>query len=528
MCLFNLLNRSHKIKTNKKRINIKISFLFLILLGSIFITLSCFHPYMWFDESYTIALIQHPFKEIWTIASNDVHPVLYYFLAKIIMKLTNSIICVRLMSCIPIIIMAILGYTHIRKLFGNKVGLLFSFLSLFFPTIIIYCGELRMYTWAMLFVTIMSIYAYILCEGNKIKQKNIKISKVKTLTKTKNYQIKEWIIFSVFSLFCAYTHYYALIVAAIVNNMLLITFIIRRDKKNIKCEIESAILQVLLYLPWLSALIKQTKVVSNGYWIGKAKIIEVIKFIFTGSLNDIKYIPDIVTIPFSFVILIFLIYLLIKNWKKESFKPVRLIFYIWTCLIILVEIIGLIINQKIFYERYLLVLIGTLIFQISLLVANENKKIIAVFCICILIFSTISNISLINVNYDESNKVPIEYINENVKTTDYILLWNKNDAGSGFSTIAWILSKCYYQHSNIYFYNISNWSTEEAYKAYGKTIYNLDEINNLYGRIWIVSSDGLENEFISKYGDAKIIEQRSFKTKYHNYEYNFTLIERNK
>lgn len=164
------------------------------------------------------------------------------------------------------------------------------------------------------------------------------------MTKTKNYQIKEWIIFSVFSLFCAYTHYYALIVAAIVNNMLLITFIIRRDKKNIKCEIESAILQVLLYLPWLSALIKQTKVVSNGYWIGKAKIIEVIKFIFTGSLNDIKYIPDIVTIPFSFVILIFLIYLLIKNWKKESFKPVRLIFYIWTCLIILVEIIGLIIN----------------------------------------------------------------------------------------------------------------------------------------------------------------------------------------
>ena len=108
MCLFNLLNRLHKKKINKKRLNTKISFLFLILLGSIFITLSCFHPYMWFDESYTIALIQHPFNEIWTIASNDVHPVLYYFLAKIIMKLTKSIICVRLLSCIPVIIMSIL------------------------------------------------------------------------------------------------------------------------------------------------------------------------------------------------------------------------------------------------------------------------------------------------------------------------------------------------------------------------------------------------------------------------------------
>ena len=520
------LNASYNAKMKETKIKMKTIFGILILLGSIFVILPCFHPYMWFDESYTIAIIQHPAKEIWTIASNDVHPVFYYFLARIIMKITKNIVCVRLISCIPIIIMSILGYTHIRKMFGNKVGLLFSFLALFFPTIIVYSGELRMYTWAMLFVTIMSIYGYRIYDG-KNEQKQIKNNKLKMLSKTKNYQIKDWIIFSIFSLLCAYTHYYALVIAAIENVMLLIVFIKRRNKTNVKAELISALVQVILYLPWISILLKQARGVSGGYWIGKVSIIDVIKFVFTGSLGGTVYIQNKIAILFSFAMLIFLIYLLCKNWKKESSKPAKLVLYVWAILLISIGLISLIMWQSIFYERDLFTLIGLLIFQIALLASKENKKVVAIFCLCILMISTATNINLININYDQSNKDPIEYIDANVKPTDYVIVWNKNGVGSGFSTIAWILSKCYCQYNNIYYYNILNWTTEEAYKAYGKTIYNLDDISNLYGRLWIVSSDGLETEFISKYSDAKIVEQKSFKTKYHDYEYQFTLIERN-
>ena len=61
---------------------------------------------------------------------------------------------------LPLAILGIMGYTYVRKTFGEKVGLLFSFFVLFMPISSVYAGEIRMYTWAMLFVTLMAIYAY--------------------------------------------------------------------------------------------------------------------------------------------------------------------------------------------------------------------------------------------------------------------------------------------------------------------------------------------------------------------------------
>ena len=144
-----------------KKINYKIFYISIILLGTLFILISCFHSNMWFDESYSIAIAKHSFKEIWQIGSHDVHPVLYYIMIRIVMLITNnSIVCVRLFSCVPLILMSILGYSFIRKEFGNKAGLIFTFFSLFFPTVLTYAGEIRMYTWAMLFATMMFVYAY--------------------------------------------------------------------------------------------------------------------------------------------------------------------------------------------------------------------------------------------------------------------------------------------------------------------------------------------------------------------------------
>ena len=103
----------------------------------------------------------------------------------------NSILSFRLVSTACVIIVAILGYTHIRKDFGEKVGIIFSFLVLFMPVVLAYSGEIRMYTMAMLFVTIMAIYAYRIYKSG-VSNKN-------------------WIIFSIFQLsLLAYTHYYAL------------------------------------------------------------------------------------------------------------------------------------------------------------------------------------------------------------------------------------------------------------------------------------------------------------------------------
>ena len=546
-----------------KKINYKILYISIILLGTLFILISCFHSNMWFDESYSIAIAKHSFKEIWQIGSHDVHPVLYYIMIRIVMLITNnSIVCVRLFSCIPLILMSILGYSFIRKEFGNKAGLIFTFFSLFFPTLLTYAGEIRMYTWAMLFVTMMFVYAYkimnnynvreVLSDDNNIMYEN-KI-------KNKNTLLKYWIIFSIFSLASAYTHYYALAVVAIINVGMFLYFIvsyiktskndssnyddIKNDNKksekinsenirkvNLISSIVSAVVQIILYLPWLFVFISQTKVVSKGFWIKFPTPLNVIEFIYTGNIGE-GSVPKYLSIPFSLISIAFLIYLIVKNWKRNSIKTkfpktketktTKVIALIWATIILIMCLASLVMKQSVFYQRYLFTLMGLFLIGFSILLSGENKKIIATYCLCILIISTILNINFINTNYDYTNKEPMTYLKSELQQNDWILISDQDY--SGYICVATLLN----DFSKVINYNVNNWNIKEAYKCYGDTILNLDEINGIKGRMWIISAinSNIPNEVVDKF-NAEIIDSKEFKTKYKGFEYKFTLININ-
>lgn len=116
-------------KINKKTLHI-----IVIILGIIFLSLCSFHSSLWFDESYSVALAKHSFANIWNITGNDVHPALYYWLLHIIYLIFgNKIIIFRLFSVVATVILGILGYTHIRKDFGEKTRY-FIFVSCIFLT----------------------------------------------------------------------------------------------------------------------------------------------------------------------------------------------------------------------------------------------------------------------------------------------------------------------------------------------------------------------------------------------------------
>ena len=511
-----------------KKINYKILYISIILLGTLFILISCFHSNMWFDESYSIAIAKHSFKEIWQIGSHDVHPVLYYIMIRIVMLITNnSIVCVRLFSCVPLILMSILGYSFIRKEFGNKAGLIFTFFSLFFPTLLTYAGEIRMYTWAMLFVTMMFVYAYKIMNNYNVREVLSDDNNImyESKIKNKNALIKYWIIFSIFSLASAYTHYYALVVAAIINVGMLIYFIIayaksskndtsnyddiKNDNKksekinsenirkvNLISSIVSAVVQIILYLPWLFVFISQTKVVSKGFWIKFPTPLNVIEFIYTGNIGE-GSVPKYLSIPFSLISIAFLIILIM-------------------CLA------SLVMKQSVFYQRYLFTLMGLFLIGLSILLSGENKKIIATYCLCILIISTILNINLINTNYDYTNKEPMIYLKSELQQNDWILISDQDY--SGYICVATLLN----DFSKVINYDVNNWNIKEAYKCYGDTILNLDEINGIKGRMWIISAinSNIPNEVTEKF-NAEIIDSKEFKTKYKGFEYKFTLININ-
>ena len=162
------INMEQLKKIDKKNKYIHIG---IILLGIVFICLSAFHEDIWFDESYSVAIAKHSFSEIWNITGNDVHPPLYYWMLHIVwMIFGNQNIAFRLFSVMAIAILGVLGYTHIRKDFGEKVGMLFSFLVYFLPVMCTYSQEIRMYSWSCLIVTILAIYGYRLYKN--VKEKN--------------------------------------------------------------------------------------------------------------------------------------------------------------------------------------------------------------------------------------------------------------------------------------------------------------------------------------------------------------------
>ncbi|MCI9087235.1 MAG: glycosyltransferase family 39 protein [Clostridia bacterium] len=182
-----------------------------IVLGSILILLTAFFIELWYDESYTMGLVRHDFAQIVEIGSQDVHPILYYLMLKIVMLiLGDSILVARLFSMIPAILTGILGYTHIRKDFGSKVGLLFSVLIFALPVMPSYGAEIRMYTWTLFFATISAIYAYRISKENKVKN---------------------WSLFAIFSLATAHCHYYGLATVAIINALLLFHILITKNEE---------------------------------------------------------------------------------------------------------------------------------------------------------------------------------------------------------------------------------------------------------------------------------------------------------
>ena len=123
----------------------KYSHIAIIILGIIFISIPIFHQNIWFDESYTVGIVSKSFSDIWNIGSNDVHPVLYYWILHIFYLLFGSNLYIyRIISMLPLAMLGIMGYTYVRKTFGEKVGFLFSFFVLFMPISSVYAGEIRM------------------------------------------------------------------------------------------------------------------------------------------------------------------------------------------------------------------------------------------------------------------------------------------------------------------------------------------------------------------------------------------------
>lgn len=483
-----------------KKINNKTIHILILLLGSIFICLSIFHTSLWFDETYSVGMANHSLVDIWKIGGNDVHPVLYYWLLRIVSLITgSSILAYRIFSAIPIILLGVIGYTHIRKDFGEKTGMLFSFLALFIPASTVYANQIRMYSWAALILTLFFIYSYRLYKGE--------------------HSLKNWLIFFGLSLCSIYIHYYGLMAAGITNVLLLLFFIKNKDIKSIRNIVISGIVQLVLYIPWLIYFVGQLEHVSDGFWI-KLQLEDKLKILASQYLIGESLYPAVVL---AVILLVYLIISLIRKRKEIDIKPV-----IFAIIIYLLVIIGAIVVEKvlktpILYHRYLFVVIGLYIFAFSYMLSKEsNKYILAIICLTILGFGITNCVYQVKHNYNKENLKVVNFFKENLKEDDEII-YRHIGAGS-------IVAVNF--NNKQYFYNPENWNVEKAYKAYGPQMqtYITDEFKKDFGnRIWVIDTydDAVYDEFFNN-DEYKVITETEFSTDYNEtYKYKIRLVERN-
>jgi len=495
-----------KIKEKLKSITLNQWHIAVIVIGIIFVSLGAFHSNLWFDESYSVGLARHTFGEIWSIGGHDVHPILYYWMLRIVYLITGgTIMAYRIFSVIPIAIMIILGYTHIRKDFGEKTGFIFSFLSAFLPEMAQYAIEIRMYSWAILAVTILAIYAY-------------------RLTKEDN--TKNWIIFGLSSLASIYLHYYGLMAAGLINVFLLIYLIVKRRKKGIIFIISFGILQGLAYLPWLVNFATQLSNVSSGYWIGFSfpkTPMELLSSQLAGYVKTSDYTGLLVPTVLALELYAYMIYKTYKYAKaKEDLTSFKWSVIVYFAVILAAIIITALMKTSILYYRYLFVITGLYIFAVSFILGKEENKIEIVAILSVIaILGVYNNIVMMKDNYDYSNQEPIKYLNENVKEGDTIVY---ADFGGG-SVVA-----VQFADNQVYFYNADNWGVEEAYKAFGPNYevkVTKDFIDNCSNRVWFVDNiyNSVADEVFEGKGYNKVSE-KEFSTKYHDYSYKIVLLEK--
>ena len=381
-------------KNNLEKIGI-ILFILSIIYLIISSYIGIFEANMWYDELYSLNMANMPIVSMITAGANNVHPLLYYFILKIFVKIfglfsfENLEIIGVIVSLIPFYLLLILSLTKIRKNFGLLCSGIFSLCIISMPQLLRYSIEVRMYGWALFFLTASYVYIY---EINKESD------------------LKKWIILTVLTICSCYTHYFAA-VASFCLYMVFLIHILSKNRELLKMWLFSGITVVLSYIPWIPPLINQIHNVGSSYWIDPISantIIGYIYYIFSPLHNYINgnsvIYPDIIGTILLITFIILTIHY-IKNIDEEIGK-----FPIYGLIAaILVPIIGVIISvlySPIFFMRYMLPIFGIIWLSFSIFLDNikDKKAFFTIALIIILIIGTINLANFIsteNTNYHE-------------------------------------------------------------------------------------------------------------------------------
>ncbi|MDY3051702.1 MAG: hypothetical protein SOR89_00745 [Ndongobacter sp.] len=235
-----------------------------------------FNGSIWADEAYSLRIIQYSYRDIIAMCAADVHPPLYYLGLRFVVGLGShlssgyyaTVVIGKLFSLLPYVLLSILCWRRLRE---SKIHRVLALLCIFgMPQLLPYTVEIRMYGWALLFVSASFLSA-------------------RDIMREPSRQ-RAWLSLVLFSVLSAYTHDFALVAMAMVwFSLFLWVAVWQRGEWKRLCLFGA--LTALLFFPWFVILLRQVGSVSESYWIEPMTLHTVHSFswfIFAGLLC---YIP---------------------------------------------------------------------------------------------------------------------------------------------------------------------------------------------------------------------------------------------
>lgn len=385
----------------KRAKNVLFYILPVILLIISFSTI--FSKDIWGDENFSLQLIKLSYLDGIIRTAWDVHPPLYYIILKTMVDLFSGIVpdpiwTAKFVALIPHIILLVLGFTTIKNKYGTVTAFLFNMFSLGMPSLMGYSTEIRMYSWAMLFVTLAFL-------------SSLEIYKNET-------EKKYYILLTLFSALASYCHYFACAASIVIYIEVFIHFFIKKDKKGVKRTFKSGLGVAILYLPWIFAFMMQLYVVSGDYWIAPITPSTIMKnMIFLFDSSD-----KIVRAGCFLLFVIAFIGILLEIKCRKNIESICG-FGVWFGTIFLGISLSLLI-RPIFVSRYIMVTAMCFWFAVAFSINNlkvDWLKMCCVLATIVLSIGVTKEFLDLEAYYQNGTNKVLAYLDENLDDTRYVI-----------------------------------------------------------------------------------------------------------
>ncbi|MCR4902770.1 MAG: hypothetical protein K6A23_07925 [Butyrivibrio sp.] len=350
---------------------------------------------VWYDEIFSMEFVTRPMSGMLAIAMQDVHPPLYYILVRIAeviaggIGIDDTIAVAKFMSVVPYILLMVYGITIIRKRFNMLTAGLFAVMVIGMPQMYDMTLEIRMYSWALFFVTAAFIHG-------------IEMMRYKENPDRKPF-ILNTILVIIYGTAACYTHYYGMIAAySLYLGLFIWSLADKGGKKTTLLIVTFPIISAILYIPWISVVISQTKAVAENYWIQPVTLRTFpgcAKYILLGTFNSTVW--GYIFAGLSGIIIVLAVFFAGKGIKEQIAKSILLGIFVLVMLVVGGFVLSILI-RPVFVYRYMIPALGVFWLAIAIAVGSMFPKYMAL--IATMIFVIVSLRDYQTFNWSEGYK----------------------------------------------------------------------------------------------------------------------------